>query len=39
MAPVFVEAIKELARENKALREENSAIKEDLRKIKLALGL
>jgi hypothetical protein len=39
MAPVFVEAIKELARENKALREENSTIKEDLRKIKLALGL
>jgi hypothetical protein len=39
MAPVFVEAIKELSRENKILREENSNIKADIQKIKLALGL
>lgn len=39
MAPVFVEAIKELSRENKILRDENSIIKADIQKIKLALGL
>lgn len=39
MAPVFVEAIKELSRENKVLRDENSNIKADIHKIKLALGI
>jgi hypothetical protein len=39
MAPVFVEAIKELSRENKVLREENKSICEELRKIKTVLGL
>jgi hypothetical protein len=39
LGPVFVEAIKELSKENKILQEENRSIKEDMRKIKLALGI
>lgn len=37
MAPVFVEAIKELSQENKQLREENKILRADIEKIKVSL--